>query len=66
MLSDERYAELKKELCRKFNFCNDECPLYYYMSSHGVHACGALCEVLEVKDIDQAKKLVAEAFDVSE
>ncbi len=62
MLTDEKYEVLKKELCKRFDFCQDACPLYHEMNSQGVHACGALCNVLESKDIDRAKALVEEAF----
>lgn len=57
-MTDQEYKEAKTSLCRRFSFCSDECPLYAYMHEQGIHACGALCEVLEFKDFEKAKEIM--------
>ena len=58
-MTDQEYIAVKKEICAMQTACNSVCPFFRYQEERGIHACGCLCEVLEMTDIDKAKELAA-------
>ena len=58
-MTDQEYRTIKKEICAQQTACNTACPFFRYQEEHGVHACGCLCEVLEMTDLEKAKEIAA-------
>ena len=61
-MTDQEYKDAKKKMCSNLSFCSDDCVLYRYMHAQGIHACGALCEVLEFKDFEKAKEIMEDSL----
>ena len=58
-MTDQEYQKIKKEICARQTACNLDCPFFRYQEEHGVHACGCLCEVLEMTHPEKAKEIAA-------
>ena len=58
-MTDQEYKAIKKEICAQQTACNMACPFFRYQEEHGVHACGCLCDVLEMTDLEKAKEIAA-------
>ena len=59
VMTDRDYKTVKKEICSLQTACNSKCPFFRYQEERGIHACGCLCEVLEMTDPGKAKELAA-------
>ena len=58
-MTDQEYRNIKKRICEKQTACTTECPFHRYQEEQGVHACGCLCDILEMTDMDKAKEIAA-------
>ena len=59
-MTDKEYTAAKKAICAEQSACNEHCPLYRYADEQGIHACGCICEILEQKNPEAAKRIAEE------